>query len=1051
MTREPLFVLMCIISFLTAPLHAQSLNVTNTADSGAGSLRQIITNSNAFGGSNTISWGAGSGGTLTLLSSLPSINAGTTLDVSNAPSAVTIAGSPNAIPIAGAATFNNASAQNWTISSVISGAGTLTQAGGGTLILTGNNTYSGGTNLNGGILNINNDAALGNAAGVITFNGGAVAATLQTATGITSNRGIALNNSGTFDTQGLNSTLNGTIVGNGSLNILGSGKVTITGTNFYANGTSFQTGILSINNSAALGTGAINFNGGTLQTTVANISITSMTLNTATDTLDTQGNSVNLPADIGGSGTLNIINDTPTTVLSFGGNNSWSGGTVFNTGILNVGYSAALGLSSSLGSGPITFNGGTLQTSSTMTISNLITLNAAGGSFDTQGNLSILAGVISGVGGLTNVSTGTLTITGANTYTGVTTLSSGTINVNNSAALGTNSIIFNGGILQFGAGTTLANNMTLTQTATIDTNGGTNDTLTGNLSGAGGLTKINGGILTLIPSVANTYGGATNVLGGTLQLGGAGAVPTGTALTVANGATFDMQSFTQTVASYDGSGGGAMKMVLKTGGGNSLTVTGNANLTNGTLSVALPSGAIVTKGQTFTPIHFGTLTGNVLPSTILSPAALSFTPSLAGNNVLLTVGFVPFASLSASGNQASIGNALEPLRIAPSGDSALVMSNLYTMNLPQLQAALDQIGPISLAAMSGVGRAESSVQSAAVGQRMAVLADGRDHLGFSQYSVARRSFYPGTLVAAAGESDEPGNSDSAPEAPGSNSPWGYFATGAATAGKLTDANSTAGAQPGYAFNSGGLTGGADYRLDDHFTVGAAAGYLRGHASIYTPGSGTVDDQSGRLGLYGVATADKLHANLYVGGAVDTFTMKRGINFGTISRTATGKPSGGELTMNSSLSYDYKYADWGIFSPFAGLNYDRLMIGGFTETGADSLDLSVNSQTSESLQSTLGMRFSKKYETEKHIVTPYVSLGWRREFDDQSRPITAQFAGGGGTPFAVMTGSYARDGTVIGSGVSATLGKNMLGRFDWTSDFRSHYQDTTVNATLRFRF
>ena len=60
--------------------------------------------------------------------------------------------------------------------------GRLIKVGTGTLTLTGTNTYSGGTGLDGGIVAINNDANLGT--GPLTFDGG----TLEALAGITSSK-----------------------------------------------------------------------------------------------------------------------------------------------------------------------------------------------------------------------------------------------------------------------------------------------------------------------------------------------------------------------------------------------------------------------------------------------------------------------------------------------------------------------------------------------------------------------------------------------------------------------------------------------------------------------------------------------------------------------------------------------------------------------------------------------------------------------------------------------------------------------------------------------
>src|SRR5258708_2861337 len=77
--------------------------------------------------------------------------------------------------------------------------------------------------------------------------------------------------------------------------------------------------------------------------------------------------------------------------------------------------------------GGLTFNGGTLQYGAGFSSARGVTLNAGGGTFDTQANNATLSGAISGTGGLTKAGTGTLILSGANTYLGGTTINAGTL------------------------------------------------------------------------------------------------------------------------------------------------------------------------------------------------------------------------------------------------------------------------------------------------------------------------------------------------------------------------------------------------------------------------------------------------------------------------------------------------------------------------------------------------------------------------------------------------------------------------------------------------
>src|SRR3546814_3785165 len=98
--------------------------------------------------------------------------------------AITLAGTQATIRVGdGTAAGAGTSA---TINAELTGAAGLVKSDLGTLILSGNNSYTDGTTINGGILQIASDANLGNAAGGLTFGGG----TLQTTANVETGRAV---------------------------------------------------------------------------------------------------------------------------------------------------------------------------------------------------------------------------------------------------------------------------------------------------------------------------------------------------------------------------------------------------------------------------------------------------------------------------------------------------------------------------------------------------------------------------------------------------------------------------------------------------------------------------------------------------------------------------------------------------------------------------------------------------------------------------------------------------------------------------------------------
>jgi fibronectin-binding autotransporter adhesin len=143
---------------------------------------------------------------------------------------------------------------NATLSGTISGPGSLTKIGAGTLTLTGNNSYSGGTALNAGTLAVGSNTALGT--GALTFANGT---TLQAAAnGLALANAMTLNGTDTVDTQSNALTLVGTLSGSGSLIKIGAGTLVLTGANTYTGTTTISAGTLQLGNGGTSGSIAGN-------------------------------------------------------------------------------------------------------------------------------------------------------------------------------------------------------------------------------------------------------------------------------------------------------------------------------------------------------------------------------------------------------------------------------------------------------------------------------------------------------------------------------------------------------------------------------------------------------------------------------------------------------------------------------------------------------------------------------------------------------------------------------------------------------------------------
>ena len=495
--------------------------------SGSGSLVKTsagtlsLTHGNTYGGGTTL--GAGTlqvgfdtalgsgpltvtGGTLVPLGSARTLANALTLDGDL--TLATSGGSPYAVSFTGATTLTRdvtltASQDSGslnvahTFSGVIDGAHalTLTRAGaaslatGGGFAFSGANTFSGGLTIDNTRLSVSSDANLGDASGGLTLrNGGILAATAP----LTSGRTLSLDTGGGVLEGGANAVSFAGLSGSGNLLRTGSGALTLTGTSTYngtytsstalvlASGSSFRFGPQGTTNSSIINNGTLAFD---------------------------SSSSRSFSRVISGSGAV-AIEGTTGTVFQLTGVNSYSGGTVLRGATLQ--FAAPF----NLGSGNVTFDGGTLRwgTGNTTDISSrLAPLGASGGTADLNGQALTFGTAVTGTGGLALTGGGSLTLTGDSTFGGALTIGSGTT-VNLGAGGATGSVagpVVNNGSLVVNRGNDLAYQGVLSGSGLFTKNGAGSITLGGDNSGFSGASSLNAGTVALAHNNALGTGAAT--------------------------------------------------------------------------------------------------------------------------------------------------------------------------------------------------------------------------------------------------------------------------------------------------------------------------------------------------------------------------------------------------------------------------------------------------------------------------------------------------------------------------------------------------------------
>ena len=631
----------------------------NSVIAGTGNLSKvdagnlILTGANTFTGSAAVAQGTLTAGAANVL------NASASLSVASGAS-FNLAGFAQAVKkldgVVGAVVTNNAGGggTNATLAITAGGgsyAGDLTQNGLDDLSVTKSGsgsqslsvmsgTYAGATLISGGTLSITTAASLGTASGQTTADGGSLDL-----------NGLALASNEAINLRG---------TGNG-----GAGALTGTGTASVAN-----TNAVTLSADASIGVT------GTLTLTTA---------------LGESGGARSVTKT--GAGTLILAN----------ANNTYSGATLVDEGTLQAGASDVLDNSTGLDltAAGATFNlagfdqvfskldgvAGSVVTNNAAALADVARLDitAGGGSF---------AGDMTETGGdtlsLVKSGTGTQVLSvGSGTYNGTTTITGGSLRVATTASLGSanGATTVNGGTLEAsftdtsneslilngsgnaGAGAlrgtstgTFAGAVSLASASTISVDNGAagniDFTVSGAISGGVGSTLTKTGADSLVLAGNNNYAGATQIDVGTLKLGAATGIGGASVVSIAAGATFDVNNENGVIGALGG-GSGTLDLGL-----GSLAAADDIDLSGITVVLA----ASGTGNQTLSAgtDGSGTLTieglskasgGNL---TLVSPTLIDINGDVvvSAGNLSITDAFNLASDLTASGNitLAAVGN-----------------------------------------------------------------------------------------------------------------------------------------------------------------------------------------------------------------------------------------------------------------------------------------------------------------------------------------------------------------------------------------------------------
>nr|MBF0223343.1 autotransporter outer membrane beta-barrel domain-containing protein [Desulfobulbaceae bacterium] len=255
---------------------------------------------------------------------------------------------------------------------------------------------------------------------------------------------------------------------------------------------------------------------------------------------------------------------------------------------------------------------------------------------------------------------------------------------------------------------------------------------------------------------------------------------------------------------------------------------------------------------------------------------------------------------------------------------------------------------------------------------------------------------------------------------------------------------------GYVAESSGIVFGIDTQVSDQVRLGAALSYTNSRVSLSGINSDDKTDiDSYQSTVYGSYIGHPHYVDWSVSYTNHQYDTRRLISYTGFSDTATGDHDGHQFTVDVNGGYPLEFKEL-IVTPVAGLTYSMLQQQDYMESSQNGSALSVDDRTDYSLKSSLGVRVSKTFESDKFMFTPEFSTIWQYEFENDPSLTTASYVAGGSS-FTSRSVGVSSNAFIPGLALTFETKDNLTIRLKYSGETRKHYLGHNAMAEVRLAF
>lgn len=256
---------------------------------------------------------------------------------------------------------------------------------------------------------------------------------------------------------------------------------------------------------------------------------------------------------------------------------------------------------------------------------------------------------------------------------------------------------------------------------------------------------------------------------------------------------------------------------------------------------------------------------------------------------------------------------------------------------------------------------------------------------------------------------------------------------------------------GYKAWNAGTAIGLDKMSSQNVLLGLSAGYAYGDVNSNV-NNGKTRINSAQITAYtGYSNPNKLcFVDLAAFFAYNWYESSRDTNIADIiQRRAHSKYEGQQYGAYASCGHKFA-TKHGEFTPLLSLQWNHLDLNSYTETGADALDLSVQKQSYDQLQSGIGARIASYLQREWGVFTPELHAKWLYNIINKAMATTSNFTGGGAS-FATNGATPAPNGLNLGGQLIFDFNNDFSIYVIGDTEFRDQFFGAYGSVTLRYEF